>query len=422
LNVQSTGIDYLPAGPPISPAWLVSASGRELDLSEFLRNKVEVFFQVTRGSQLLYRSEFVGNAKDASWQPFILNLRDLGSIDNPFTVSVYDADESKRGAHKLVGHAHCNMREWLFNLPWDEALVHPDKKWRVNYQSSGAFRLNSVQPIGAEKVTPIPRALELRVTGHALDSKDLLGKSGAKIQKKIQKNFFFDYMLIISLFSDPFFVIKNSNNLILWRSEVQKQTLNPDWSNKPCAIGLDMVGGYTAPFVIECYDWNPDGLPDLIGVLKTNMQAINQGRPHNFALLHPDKVGMVRYFSSGGVTIQSKPIDVLPTFAPAFKFDISATKLDGKDGPLAKSDPYLEIKAKPVGFPEYMTVWRSNVCPKTLDAKWNSFVFSVAEAGGYDAPIHLVVSDFDSDGQHDLIGVVRTSSSFTLSFDSTQPR
>lgn len=59
--------------------------------------------------------------------------------------------------------------------------------------------------------------------------------------------------------SDPFFVVSGrppgaKGNVTIYRSEVIKQNLNPDWAS--FVINLEDVGGIDVPIHIAVWDWD----------------------------------------------------------------------------------------------------------------------------------------------------------------------
>ena len=62
----------------------------------------------------------------------------------------------------------------------------------------------------------------------------------------------------------------------------------------------------------------------------------------------------------------------------------SARKVDRKDGPFGKSDPYLVIVDS-----NGRRVYKSSVIKKTLDPVWESFDFDATAVGGVDMPIKV---------------------------------
>jgi hypothetical protein len=100
--------------------------------------------------------------------------------------------------------------------------------------------------------------LQIKFSGRNLDKKDLLGKS------------------------DPFFEIfhlfKDGKMEKLYKSEVIKSNLNPDWNRASvnimelCRLDLD------AKFLVKVFDWDKAGDADLIGEVKLSVNQLLQNK------------------------------------------------------------------------------------------------------------------------------------------------
>lgn len=62
---------------------------------------------------------------------------------------------------------------------------------------------------------------------------------------------------------DPFLLITTINGKTIAKTEVIKQTLNPEW--KPFVISLTDLGSIYERVTVSCYDWDADGSNDFIG-------------------------------------------------------------------------------------------------------------------------------------------------------------
>eukprot|EP01117_Protostelium_nocturnum_P001748 TRINITY_DN1215_c0_g1_i12.p1 TRINITY_DN1215_c0_g1~~TRINITY_DN1215_c0_g1_i12.p1 ORF type:complete len:1750 (+),score=777.84 TRINITY_DN1215_c0_g1_i12:2681-7930(+) len=86
--------------------------------------------------------------------------------------------------------------------------------------------------------------------------------------------------------------------------------------------------------------------------------------------------------------------------AHVIKLVLKGKKLDRKDGPFQKSDPYLILKKADD------ELYHSEVKKQTLTPQWDEFGLDVEECGGLDSPFILECWDWDNDGKHDFIGSV----------------
>lgn len=60
----------------------------------------------------MYRSEYIEQELNPTWEPFTLDLLKLGGIDGNFTLRCYDWDAT--GGHDLIGEAFVSVRELSF--------------------------------------------------------------------------------------------------------------------------------------------------------------------------------------------------------------------------------------------------------------------------------------------------------------------
>jgi hypothetical protein len=91
-------------------------------------------------------------------------------------------------------------------------------------------------------------------------------------------------------------------------------------------------------------------------------------------------------------------------------FQFGGSKLDKKDGPFSKSDPYFTINKT---NPDSTTtlVYKSDYIKQTLDPVWKPFMLPLSHicGGDYKRPLIIEVWDWDKHSSHDLIGIVNTT-------------
>ena len=138
-------------------------------------------------------------------------------------------------------------------------------------------------------------------------------------------------------FVDPFFVVQkiyagySQEPLILYKSEVIKQNLNPEW--KPFELDVTALGGLDSPFTVVVYDWDADAVHEEIGRFTTTVREWTFGS-YTHALINSSKKGRIGYSSSGGFTVVKA--DALEAakenvFPPAYTFTTGGFKLERKD-------------------------------------------------------------------------------------------
>ena len=98
-------------------------------------------FLIIRDSRgkLLYRSEIVYKTLKPSWDPFTLNVADLGGLDAKFKIEVRDFDAGRES--ELVGFAQCTLRELSFG-PSITALYQGSS---TSGKSRGGLTVTSVE-------------------------------------------------------------------------------------------------------------------------------------------------------------------------------------------------------------------------------------------------------------------------------------
>lgn len=65
-----------------------------------------------KSNTLLYRSEFLKQNLNPSWQPFVLRLDETNGMDSQVEIKCYDWDGT--GAHDLIGKTFVSIRECSF--------------------------------------------------------------------------------------------------------------------------------------------------------------------------------------------------------------------------------------------------------------------------------------------------------------------
>ncbi|KAH3756955.1 hypothetical protein Pelo_11264 [Pelomyxa schiedti] len=372
---------------PLPVAIEVSASAQKLERKDGPLGKSDPFFVVSAQPPgfhheiTLYRSEVVMKNLNPVWKPFMLNLSDIGGVDSPFTITVYDWDAD--GAHDLIGRLTTTYREWMFG-PYQQALVNPSKKNLPGYESSGAFSVDNIMLVPQEYRKFIPAAFQISPSAQKLVAKDIDGTS------------------------DPFFEIKAkppgfTHPITIYRSEVVKSNLKPVW--KPFIMNLVDITDLDTEFTVYIYDWDKDGGHELIGSANTIMREW-MFFPYQFAVRSSSSSRSCGAFSVD--FMQPMPPQLVPSIPPAFLVKTSAQKLAIRDVSMS-SDPFFEILVTPPSMGTPILMHRSNVVMKSLKPDWEPFEFNLSMVGGLDSPFIVNVYDWDRDGGHDLIGTLTTT-------------
>jgi hypothetical protein len=95
------------------------------------------------------------------------------------------------------------------------------------------------------------------------------------------------------------------------------------------------------------------------------------------------------------------------------RLGMSATKLKNTEGLMRKSDPFFELSCKrdASGSLTWDNVFRSDVVKDNLNPQWKDAIVPLSHLnqGDLDKPILITVYDFESKGDHVLMGQVETS-------------
>eukprot|EP01087_Luapelamoeba_hula_P007490 TRINITY_DN1839_c0_g1_i1.p1 TRINITY_DN1839_c0_g1~~TRINITY_DN1839_c0_g1_i1.p1 ORF type:complete len:899 (-),score=122.24 TRINITY_DN1839_c0_g1_i1:13-2649(-) len=206
------------------------------------------------------RTEIIWDNLDPKFiRPFVFDYH-FHKIQ-PIRFDVYNINDEKGPLSRqdFVGSAECRLGEVLgcAGQSLTRTLFNKDHARRQNgsivilaeeINDSGTTQNTEFNP--REKfVMSSKQNLYCQFVATHLDKKDWIGKS------------------------DPFFVIKRSREGSQWvpvhKSEVIKNTLNPDW--KPFSISIEQLnnGDPQRPLLIEVWDWNRSGSHEFIGSFTT---------------------------------------------------------------------------------------------------------------------------------------------------------
>ncbi|XP_036415768.1 copine-1 isoform X1 [Colossoma macropomum] len=166
------------------------------------------------------------------------------------------------------------------------------------------LQLKKGKPAGKGTITIVAeevkdnRAIVLEVEARNLDKKDLFGKS------------------------DPFLEFFRQDDdgkwLLVHRTEVIKNNLNPSWKKFTVSLHTFCSGDLNKPIKVHCSDYDSDGSHDLIGVFQTNVSELlkaDSGSAVEFECIHPEKQKKKKgYKNSGVVRIKYCKIEAQYTF------------------------------------------------------------------------------------------------------------
>lgn len=252
------------------------------------------------------------------------------------------------------------------------------------------------------------------------------GAPAAKMSMKVELYVSADHLpsMDTSSASDPYAIILAAppgapqtppNRWIpIGRTEKLSDTPHPRFTTP---LQTDYVFEQSQPIRVVLIDYDPVSGDDVIGYMDTTIGRVmsSAGLPNGFtAALHRMPLGCSNMASLPSVVTTAIPaVGKGPTATlrgseirteganDDVTISFRCSKLDKKDF-FGSSDPYVEL----LRLPSRVTVWRSETIMNNLNPVFQAVRLPVRMLTGGDpaAAFELVVSDWDKDGDHDLIG------------------
>ncbi|KAK7284308.1 hypothetical protein RJT34_19053 [Clitoria ternatea] len=216
--------------------------------------------------------------------------------------------------------------------------------------------------------------------------------------------------------SDPMVVVfakKRDDRLEeLGRTEVIMNCLNPEWIEKiTVAFQFEVV----QPLVFHVYDIDTKyyGVPtktlklgdqEFLGMASCTLSEIVTKPSRSVTLRLQNKSGHGVLRNLGEITVHAEE-----TFAArsAVEMVLRCSHLDNKDT-FSKSDPFLRI-SRVVESGGSVPICKTEVIDNNLNPKWNPVYLSFRQFGSKDNPLIIECFDFNSNGDHVLIGKMQKS-------------
>jgi hypothetical protein len=181
---------------------------------------------------------------------------------------IYDIDSasSKLSDHDFLGSAQCTLGQIVSSGQVQIPLT----------QGHGASII-----ITAEELSSLKDEVVLNFCGRKLDKKDMFGKS--------------DPFLVLSK------VLESGKFVVVHKTEVVKNNLNPIW--KPFSIPVRTLcnGDYDRSIKITCYDYDSDGSNDLIGEFCTTLKELTgPATPKVYQCINPEKKHKKKSYTHSG--------------------------------------------------------------------------------------------------------------------------
>merc|ERR1719394_1399511 len=200
---------------------------------------------------------------------------------------VFDSDSSSADldSHDFLGSCECTFGE----------VVAAQSK---GFSKNLAKVKTGVIKVHAEELTSNKEVLFMKLTGVKLDKKDWFGKS------------------------DPFIEIsrstENNSYILVHRTEVIKNTLDPKWATIELSSRSLCNGDEFRDLKFDVYDWNRNGSHEIIGSFHTNVHNLKQGpsEVNKYNVIHQEKKKKKgnKYENSGLVILQNISVETFPSF------------------------------------------------------------------------------------------------------------
>jgi hypothetical protein len=216
--------------------------------------------------------------------------------------------------------------------------------------------------------------------------------------------------------SDPFAVVtlmpndRNSKIKILGKTEVIKNTLDPDWTK---TFFLEYQLGTPVSILIKIYD----------EIRKNDNKDMGSGVFELGAILGAKGNTKAKKMKRGGTLFVKAQKSVGSDKGGILRLKMNGISLTNTEGFMKKSDPFYEFSRKDIGDrgTEWDIVHRSAKIKNTLNPKWEeeSIDLRVLCSGDLDLPLRLSVYDYESSGKHVPMGAVETSVNALVKAKST---
>ncbi|KAF4519902.1 hypothetical protein B566_EDAN008278 [Ephemera danica] len=227
----------------------------------------------------IHRTECIDNNHDPDFAkkvliPYRFEERQLLKFE------VYDVDSnsSRLADHDFLGSAQCSLGQIVSNGQLKIPLVN----------GGGGSIIITAEELSSQKDDVM-----FHFSGHGLDKKDWFGKS------------------------DPFLVLhkamENGEYVVVHKTEVIKNTLNPVWQPFSIPIRALCNGDYDRSIKFVCFDWNMSGYNDLIGEFYATLRELMDGAPKGFKCINPEKKKKKSYTHSGEIRLNR--CEIRPVFS-----------------------------------------------------------------------------------------------------------
>jgi len=237
------------------------------------------------------RTERISDNLHPVWQKKIVldyNFEERQTLK--FDIFDSDSSASSLDDHDFLGSVECSLGEI------------------VSMQSKGFSKpLNGGKGatihITAEELSSNKEQLTLKFSAKKLDKMDWFGKS------------------------DPFIEILRSTEsnqyILVHRTEVIKNTLNPDWKSFQISNRSLSNGDDDRDLRFDVYDWNRSGTHEIIGSFHSSVRKLRSGagKQNTYAVINKEKQKKkgAKYTDSGSASLDSFKVETVPSFLDYIK-------------------------------------------------------------------------------------------------------
>ena len=304
------------------------------------------------------RTEMISDSLNPQWaKKFVLSYN--FEVRQMLKFEVYDSDSSSvsLNQHDFLGRCEVSLGQVISSQGRQYVAALKDVQNVTGSGSKGKIYIT------AEELTANKEVATFEVCGIKLDKKDFFGKS------------------------DPFLVIyKESPNgqwVVVHKTEVIKNTLNPTW--KPFTLPLNQLcnGDYERKLKFEVTDWDSDGSHDYIGSFVTNMNSLKMApvEKTEFKCINEKKKSKSGYKHSGLLVMKKCQIVIQPSFIDYIQGGTNMNFSIAVDFTASNGDPRDQRSL------HYMN-------PQTMENQYTTAIRSVGD----------IVQDYDTDKQFPALG------------------
>ncbi|KAL1130705.1 hypothetical protein AAG570_011946 [Ranatra chinensis] len=328
-----------------------------------------------------HRTETVTNSHDPD---FVSKVHMMYRFEEqqPIRFEIYDIDSSSTNLrdHQFLGWASCTLGQIISKGTVKLPLCSQGTE---SGDTKHGFLI-----VAAEELSSLKDEAIMTFSGQKLDKKDFFGKS------------------------DPFLEIfkatESGNYVLVHRTEVIKNTLNPVWKEVCIPVRKLCNGDYERSLKIVCYDWNSSGSHSLIGEFSTNVREMQDEslKQKVFTCVNPHYLARKKesYKGSGQITLNKFVLKPIYTFMDYIKGGTQINCTFAIDFTASNGPPYSSESLH-------------YICP----GRMNCYEQAIMSVGS-------IVEDYDSDKQFPVLGFGarlppdgRVSHEFFVNFSTESP-